>query len=194
MPVFSWQGKIKVIWFWYQNKICIDSKGGIGYGRENLYYEAKRYGSIADCFIRLSDCDYRYCIWSCKVWGFRRNRLSGTHGCFHRCVITWMVSTDWTSGVEATGSIGFDVVREVCWYNPGSWFLLRESILYSHQSGSCYKAGTEWGYPADSSEECIFHLCGWYICIGRWFYIRKEDFIKGDDTEQWQTEDQRLSR
>lgn len=50
------------------------------------------------------------------------------------------------------------------------------------------------GYPADSSEECIFHLCGWYICIGRWFYIRKEDFIKGDDTEQWQTEDQRLSR
>lgn len=66
-----------------------------------------------------------------------------------------MVSTDWTSGVEATGSIGFDVVREVCWYNPGSWFLLRESILYSHQSGSCYKAGTEWGYPADSSEECI---------------------------------------
>ena len=109
-------------------------------------------------------------------------------------VFTWMVSTDWTSGVEATGSIGFDVVREVCWYNPGSWFLLRESILYSHQSGSCYKAGTEWGYPADSSEECIFHLCGWYICIGRWFYIRKEDFIKGDDTEQWQTEDQRLSR
>ena len=56
------------------------------------------------------------------------------------------------------------------------------------------EACTEWGYPADSSEECIFHLCGWYICIGRWFYIRKEDFIKGDDTEQWQTEDQRLSR
>jgi len=77
---------------------------------------------------------------------------------------------------------------------PRSRFLLRESILYSHQSGSNNEACTEWGYPADSSEECIFHLCGWYICIGRWFYIRKEDFIKGDDTEQWQTEDQRLSR
>lgn len=70
-----------------------------------------------------------------------------------------MVSADWTSGVEATGSIGSDVVREVCWYDPGSRFLFRESILYSHQSGSCYKAGTERGYPADSSEECIFHLC-----------------------------------
>mgnify|MGYP007129985503 CR=1 FL=1 len=46
------------------------------------------------------------------------DRLYGTHGCFHRRVIAWMVSADWTSGVEATGSIGSDVVREVCWYDP----------------------------------------------------------------------------